>query len=118
MNSENLANLIKIIHYLVLFLIFVPPLVSKNTRYLQISISLSIWVLFRWITNNNQCELTVLEARLRGIKRSKGLIYQIISNIVEIREHKFNYILYAILGSWIIYVYSCIKKINPSYTLI
>lgn len=81
---------IKIIHLLLILYIIVSPFYDKKNIYYVITIL--IFILFRWITNNDYCTLTQIENKLVGEKR--GFIYRLVNPIYSLNESKFNKTLY------------------------
>jgi len=79
-----LANIISLLHLLfVLFVTCTPFLVTSSIVLLYYCFIL-FFVGIHWITNNDTCILTLIEAKLRGKKSTSTFMGQLISPIYKI----------------------------------
>lgn len=90
-----LANIVNVIHLAMILFGVIGPF-TNNRTVLKLSLQLIIFVLFHWITKFGKCQLTELEARLRGQPRDQGYIYKILQPIINVREHHLNYVIYIV----------------------
>ncbi len=100
MQTKILIKIIQIIHLLLIIYIFIGPF-YKN--HLDNVIGLLIFILFRWITNNNQCTLTTIENKLSG--KNKGFISRIVNPIYKLNESKMNRIIYFVTITWLLLLF-------------
>lgn len=78
-----LADIIFFSHCLViLFILFAPFTNIPAILILHIMFALSLFV--HWYANSNVCSLTVLEANLRGLKRTDTFTHQFIGPVYDI----------------------------------
>ena len=97
MNNKIFIKLIRIIHYTLLTYLILGPIFFKNHNRKIISILL--FILFRWTTNNHKCMLTSLENKMSG--KEGGFIYRIVNPIYKLNENKFQKNLYFLTFSWL-----------------
>lgn len=90
-------KLIQIIHLSLILYILLGPLFFKN-QIINV-ISILIFILYRWISNDNTCTLTKIENYISG--ENEGFIHKIINPIYKINEHKLNKIIYFITFSYL-----------------
>ena len=95
--NNTLLKIIQSIHFLLILYIMFGPLYRNH---LDNVIALLIFILFRWITNNHECTLTMIENRITGC--NKGFISRIVNPIYKLRESSMNKILYFISITWLI----------------
>ena len=92
------VKIIRIIHLLLILYVIVGPFLSiKHTKNV---INLLIFILYRWIFNDDNCTLTMIENELVGT--NQGFIYRIVNPIYNISENKLNKELYFFTFSWLI----------------
>jgi len=97
MQTKILIKLIQIIHLSLIIYIFVGPFYKDH---IDTVIGLLLFILFRWITNNNQCTLTMIENKLAG--KNKGFISRIVNPIYKLNESKMNRIIYFVTITWLL----------------
>lgn len=98
MLNSIITNIIKIIHLSLIFYIMFGPLISLE--HLKNVITILLFLLYRWITNDHKCTLTSLENKLTGNKN--GFIFRIINPIYKINESTLNNLVYFLTFSWLI----------------
>ena len=98
MNIFNtiLVKIIQIIHISIILFIIIGPF-YKKTNYVIIILT---FILYRWITNNHNCNLTSIENLITGDK--KGFISRIVNPIYKLSESSMNKIIYFVSFSWLI----------------
>lgn len=106
MNTMSLQNtiaaiIVKTVHLaLVLFMVIVP--FTNSEFFLTIHAIGLPGLLIHWITNNNVCSLTLLEAKLTGSALNQTFIGKIVHPFFEIN----NYTIYTIVfGLWFLTLY-------------
>jgi hypothetical protein len=106
------ANAVMLFHWLVvLFVLFAP--ISNNSAILILHITLCVCLIVHWMGNSNVCSLTLMEAQLRGLERSKTFTHQCISPIYDIGVSEWNTIIYIVtVMSLAISVYKLINNQN------
>ena len=113
-SKNNLKNnfkkvsikIIQLIHLiLVLYVVFGPYFFPNRISDI---IVILFFILYRWITNDNTCTLTKIESKLTG--NGNGFIYRIVNPIYQMRESRFNKLLYFITISWLIILIIIHKK--------
>ena len=71
-----------------------------HPEHLKNVITILLFLLYRWITNDHKCTLTSLENKLTGNKN--GFIFRIINPIYKINESTLNNLVYFLTFSWLI----------------
>ena len=81
-NSENLiaARFVWCFHMAFVSYIFLTPLVAPWI-FLPGHICMCILVMGHWITNDNTCALSIIEAKLRGIDQQSSFFYSVVEPI-------------------------------------
>ena len=92
-------KIIQIIHLLIILYILVGPF-FKN--HLDNTIVLITFILYRWITDDNNCTVTKIESYLTG--NDEGFIFRIVNPIYKLNENKLNKLLYFFMISWLIII--------------
>ena len=101
MNGEDdnkdlfLANIIRIFHILIILFILIAPF-TNLTALLILHITFSTSLLVHWIFNSNECSLTLLESRLRGLPSNESFSYKFISPMYNISNTDWSYFCYII----------------------
>ena len=96
MQSKILVKLIQIVHLALILYVIIGPFFKDN---LDTVIGILLFVLFRWITNNHQCTLTMIENKITG--NQKGFISRIVNPIYNLNECKMNRLIYFLTFSWL-----------------
>ncbi len=91
-----LANLIRLFHIIIILFVFIIPF-SNIPSLLILHITFSLSLLLHWYTNSNECSLTLLESKLRGIDRNAGFTHKFIAPIYDISLTKWSSICYIII---------------------
>ena len=55
------------------------------------------YFLFRWITDYRKCTVSYIECKIRGVKKEKGYIYNILEPIFDYNKYKNRYLLYFLV---------------------
>lgn len=66
MEPEQLADIVHVVHYIVVAYIVLPPLLTSNQTVLTVHLFVLAAVMIHWATNNDKCWLTQLEKKLRN----------------------------------------------------
>ena len=69
----------------------------------EISLSMCIYLLFKWIFNHNKCTFSYIECKLRNVKKERGYIYRFLDSIININKKKYFIFIY-IFTLFIIFV--------------
>ena len=80
---------------IVIFLIISCFIRSKKIN--QFSRTLCAYFLFRWITNYRKCTISYYECKLRGVKKEKGILFNILNNIFDYNKSKYRILLYLVI---------------------
>lgn len=90
-----LADIVLLFHcIIVLFILFAPFTNIPAVLILHIIFSLCLFV--HWHANSNVCSLSILEANLRGLDRTKTFTHQFISPIYDISSSEWSNIIWLI----------------------
>ena len=83
------VSIIQLTHILILlFVIFAP--FSNTPSLLLYHILLCINLAVHWIFNSDDCILTLMETRIRGVKKTEGIIHKILSPIFNLSKSNFS----------------------------
>ena len=94
--NANLESIvINILHLLFIFFILFAPF-SDIPAILTLHIVSCICLIIHWCSNSDQCYLTQLEQKYRGISDSKTFTYKLVSPIYNINEIYFNKIVWIV----------------------
>ena len=92
-NINKIFNLLYI--FLSLFLFY--SIFSYNKRVINISNTICIYLLFKWITGYEKCTISYIECKLRDVKKEKGYIYNFLDKIIKLNKSKHMIYLYPIV---------------------
>jgi hypothetical protein len=90
-----LADLVFIFHCLIILFVLLAPF-TQVPAFLVLHITFSICLLLHWYTNSNVCSLTILEANLRGMKRTDTFTHQFIAPMYDISTSDWSNIIHVI----------------------
>lgn len=90
-----LANTIRIFHTIVVIFILLAPF-SNIPAFLILHITFSVSLLLHWYTNNNECSLTYIEAKLRGLDRTQAFTHKFIAPMYEVSNTQWSTICYVV----------------------
>ena len=82
MTAPLLANVVRLSHSLVVLYIVLVPFLAP-WFLLPGHIGMNSLLMMHWLTNNNTCAWTILEAKLRGLPVEEGFIYSIVRPMFE-----------------------------------
>ena len=113
---EFIVNILKDygIYLMTIYLIIV-TIISNDPLLLLLSISTTILILGKWITNINVCSAGIIECTLRNCNREDSYIYKILDGIVSINKTNIIYVYYFIYLS--ILIISIIKFYKTGFNL-
>ena len=77
-----LASLVAFLHSCVVLYIALIPVLAP-WFFLPGHVGLCLLLILHWLTNNNTCAWTLLEAKLRGKPVERGFIYSIVRPVFE-----------------------------------
>lgn len=90
-----LANMVRVFHTIVVIFILLAPF-SNNPSFLILHITFSISLLAHWYANNNECSLTYIESKLRGLDRTKSFTHQFIAPLYDMSKTEWSRICYIV----------------------
>ena len=82
-----IANVISIIHYLIIIFVLFAPFCNQ-IMILLLHIVFCIGLLFHWFCNSDVCCLSVTESYIRGIDYRETFLHRIISPVYNINEER------------------------------
>jgi hypothetical protein len=103
-----LANIIKLIHLIIVFLVAIAPLYPNRLLKKTVFILL-LYLFFQYISGYERCGLTVLEYVIMGEKYQEGFIYRLINPIIKIPEKYFEQYLFYLHSIYIVILYMQLK---------
>ena len=86
--QDILADLVRLIHYIVLVFVFVPWF-ANDFMLLRICSILLGYIFLKWTFVDDGCSLTFIENKLRGIKNENGFVYRLLNPIINVNESVF-----------------------------
>ena len=100
------ANLVRIIHVLIVVAALVVPFVNDDTL-LSAYVFLIPFLWAHWLMNDDSCALTALECRLRGLESDgESFIYSVVSPVYKIQDDQVKTMAWGVsLVLWCVAVY-------------
>ena len=93
MKNVFLANIIRYLHlYLIMSVLSIPFMKNKEIVR-NLYLIFVPFMMIRWYTNNDTCCLTILESKLRNVKKEESFFNSCISPVYKVSEYKMGYIL-------------------------
>lgn len=90
--------------------IFLLASLSTNNTYInELSLTICIYFLFRFITNYRKCTISYIECKIRGVPKEKGYLYKILNHIFDYNKKKYRFAIYLFLMA---VLYLNLKKLN------
>jgi hypothetical protein len=80
-SNDILQYIVRGIHYILLFFMVITPFITKKPNLIFIHLTLSVFILFHWLINDQTCFLTQVECYLTGKKRNESFIHSIVSDV-------------------------------------
>ena len=68
----------------------------------DISVTICIFLLIKWLTDYRKCTISYLECKYRGVKKHEGYIYGYLEPILNLNRHRYNYLFYLAVAIIII----------------
>lgn len=90
-----LANIIYAFHVAVIIFILLAPF-SNIPAFLILHVTFSFSLLLHWYNNNNECSLTYMEAKLRGLDRTESFTHKFIAPLYDISRTEWSRICYIV----------------------
>ena len=112
-----LANMISVFHTLVIIFILLAPFCNIPSL-LILHVTFSFSLLIHWYNNNNECSLTYMEAKLRGLDRTESFSHKFISPLYDISKtewSKYCYIITIVLMCVSIYYLYHSDKVSQAW---
>lgn len=104
-----LANIIRIIHILLVLFIVIAPY-TEIIPLLVLNITLCLSLLFHWYCTSDICCLTLFESKLRGVHYKETFLHEFIGPVYNVSETNLSLI------SYIVVIFSMITSIYKLYT--
>jgi len=86
------ANIIAILHLLVILFVTTVPFATDNPFILMYYCFIVFFIMLHWHYNNDTCVLTLIEAKLRGKKDNDTFMGRLIKPIYNISSKEIQYI--------------------------
>lgn len=87
MSHAGLANLVRLIHFLVvIFMVAVPFISNVHWTLLAIHVVAAVSLMFHWYLREDACILTIVESALRGVRPDKSFMHSIVSPLYKIED--------------------------------
>ena len=86
------ANIISLLHILVVLFVINVPLVVDNPFFLMYYCFIVFFIMLHWHYNNDTCILTVIESKLRGKKDNDTYFGKLIKPIYSVTSQEVQYI--------------------------
>ena len=99
-----LANLVRLFHIFIILFVLIAPFINDSS-ILILHISFCICLMIHWIFNSDQCVLTHLEKKLRGVSDDEAFTYKFIAPMYNITHTRWNNLV------WIITIIMCLISI-------
>jgi len=90
-----LANMIYLFHVVVIVFVLLAPF-SNIPAFLILHVTFSFSLIVHWYNNNNECSLTYMEAKLRGLDRTESFTHKFISPLYDISKTEWSRFCYII----------------------
>lgn len=90
-----LANMIYIFHVIVIVFVLLAPF-SNIPAFLILHVTFSFSLILHWYNNNNECSLTYMEAKLRGLDRTESFTHKFIAPLYDISKTEWSRICYIV----------------------
>jgi hypothetical protein len=114
-----LANLVFLFHTIVVLFVLTAPF-SNIPALLILHITFSISLILHWWFNSNECSLTYIEAKLRGLDKTQSFTHQFVAPMYEISSTEWSKICYIItillLCVSIYYLYNS-ERVSRAFSL-
>ena len=78
-------------------LFLVASISIDNTYVNELSFTICIYLLFRFITNYRKCTLSYIECKIRRVPKEKGYLYNILNYIFDYNKKEYRFIIYLFL---------------------
>jgi hypothetical protein len=82
---------------IVIFLSYSP--FSNNQKIISWSMTLCVFLLFKWIFDYHKCTISYIECKLRNVKKEDGYVYTFMENIININKTNFKYLIYFLVAT-------------------
>lgn len=112
-----LANMIHLFHVVVIVFVLLAPF-SNIPAFLILHVTFSFSLIVHWYNNNNECSLTYMEAKLRGLDRTESFTHKFISPLYDISKTEWSklcYIITIVLMSVSIYYLYHSDKVSKAW---
>jgi len=90
-----LANAIYVFHVLIVLFVILAPF-SNLPAILILHVTFCATLIVHWLASNNECSLTFLESKLRGLDKSESFTYKFIAPMYDISKTDWSNLCYVI----------------------
>lgn len=90
-----LANMIYMFHVIVIVFVLLAPF-SNIPAFLILHVTFSFSLILHWYNNNNECSLTYMESKLRGLDRTESFTHKFIAPLYDISKTEWSRICYVV----------------------
>lgn len=104
-----LANIIKLLHLILILLIVIAPIYPNRTLKKSVFIFL-LYLLFQYLTGYEKCGLTILEYLVMGEEYKEGFMYRLINPLIKIPEKYFDQYIFYLHTIYIVILYMQLKQ--------
>jgi hypothetical protein len=104
-----LANIIKLLHLILVLLIVIAPVYPNRTLKKSVFIFL-LYLLFQYLTGYEKCGLTILEYLVMGEEYKEGFMYRLINPLIKIPEKYFDQYIFYLHTIYIVILYMQLKQ--------
>ena len=63
----------------------------------EASISISIYLLFKWIYNHKKCTVSYIECKIRNIPIKEGVVYRLLDELIQVNKSDYCIVIYILL---------------------
>ena len=99
---ELLANIIALLHLILVIFVVSTPFLTDNPFILLFYSFIVFSIMFHWFTNNDACVLTLIESKLRNKKSNETFMGKLISPVYKVSSFQ---IRLATLGLFLFALY-------------
>ncbi len=99
-----LANIIKLLHLILVLLIAIAPFYPDKTLKKSVFIFL-LYLFFQYLTGYEKCGLTILEYVVMGEKYQEGFMYRLINPLIKVPEKYFDQYLFYVHSFYLVILY-------------
>ncbi len=100
-----IANLVRLGHIGFVLFMLLAPFLSDNPEIFLLHAQLALFLFLKWTFKEWECGFTMVEYRLRGIKKEESFMYSLLHPLVDVHEYQMNLLMYFLCISLGMYSY-------------